>query len=122
MITWRGTVTVKQIRHHLRFNLIRVRAAFEIFDSGDPGTTLLRRRGDDLWPLDVFLGLTPGQIGNLVLNVGLRREVTGIPGVPPGTFTAPDPLPLKQQGDDLLQDYTDTHRILDLPLPLEVLP
>lgn len=122
MITWRGTVTAKQRPHHQRFNLVRIKTTFLIFDDLDPGTTLLWRRVEDLWPLDVLQGLTPVQMATLVLDVGLRREITGVPGVPPGTYTEPDPPPLRDQGAALLQDYMDTHRILDLPLPLEFLP
>lgn len=118
MITWRGIVNVKQDHHGFRFDLIKVKTLFEIYEDSTPATVLLSWRVVDLWPIDVFSGMGPAQIGNLILNVGLRREITGVPGVPPGTYSEPDPKPLRVQGAELLQDFEDTNLILDLPLPI----
>lgn len=116
-VTWRGFVNLVQRTGYLRADVVEARVRYEVYDDGDPGTVLESASRRHLWPLDAFQGLSPAQIGDLVLNQGLQGE--GDPSLPP---PPPDPPPLSQEGQEMFEDWVAGRVFLDLPLPKEFSP
>lgn len=122
MITWKANLDVALVKQRYRWGIVRLSVVFAVFDDDDPGTILHRRREVFDWPLNAFVGLSLGQIANLVLNVGriVPNPDPPPPGVPPEEWPdeiGPDPPPLREVGAGIAGDYGRVATPLNLPLP-----
>jgi hypothetical protein len=112
--TWRGILTrVEPItgrRHILGFRL------FVTFEILDPGVV---HRTDEAWDYNLawIEGMTPLEIRNLVLDQGGPVIEVG-PPAPPGTFTAPDPPPLRDRGAAILAEWQAANGPSGITLPV----
>ena len=116
MLTWRGIPRVRQVWGGTALDWVEVRCAFEVYDDDSPETVLAHRSTRHRWPLDELQGISLAAIATLILDTG--RIVIVPPNPPdPGGPVGPEPRPLRDIGADLLEDFTDSRRLLDLPLP-----
>jgi len=110
MATWQGTVLRCEPMHRgVEFQGYLIRVRFEIRDGGQVVDTVTQ---DFLYELTDLVGLTPGQIRQLVIQTGPPVPPVDPPAVPP----APYPPPMLQVGARLLAEYEAAHAVLSAPL------
>lgn len=113
--TWRGTVLERgEIIGRGRILGYRLLFRFEIVENLN-----VREVHEESWDYtrESIAGKTPLQLRTMILVTGGPTFPVD-PPAPPGTMTPPEPPPMLQRGNALLQEFLDTQQARGFGLPV----
>lgn len=111
----RGVYKASETRLLVRnfgLELIELVFSFELYNTNAPETVIIDLVERWIYPREIFDGLTPPQIFELVVNTGYVPDIELPPGVPPGSEPPPNPPPMRERKELFTDFLRNARRIL----------